>query len=61
MAQSAALPTSVSPLGRIIELDVFSDDLAERLIGLRRLQAAVEVDRGLDVAVAEQAPAPTKR
>jgi hypothetical protein len=54
MAQSAALPTSVNPLGRIIELDVFSDDLAERLIGLRRLQAAVEVDRGLDIAVAKQ-------
>jgi hypothetical protein len=53
MAQSAALPTSVSPLGRIIELDVFSDDLAERLIGLRRLQATVEVDRGLDIAVAK--------
>jgi len=42
--------------GGIIELDVFTDDLAERLIGLGCLQPAVEVDRGLDIAVTEQAP-----
>src|ERR1700676_269892 len=44
------------PSRRIVELNVFSDDLAEHLIGLRRLQAAVEVDRGLDIAVAKQPP-----
>src|SRR6266404_5950706 len=54
MTYLSALPTSVSLSGRIIELDVFTDDLAEGLIGLRRLQAAVKVDRGLDIAVAEQ-------
>src|SRR5258705_12244523 len=46
----------VRPSGRVIELDVVADDLAERLIRLRGLQAAVEIDGGLDVAVAEQAP-----
>src|SRR5712672_1743369 len=36
------------------ELDVVADDLAERLIRLRGLQAAVEIDGGLDVAVTQQ-------
>src|ERR1019366_9340936 len=54
MTYLSGLPTSVSPSGRIIEPDVFTDDLAKRRVRLRRLQAAVEVDRGLDIAVAKQ-------
>src|SRR2546421_10919971 len=54
MTYLSALPTSVSLSGRILELDLLADDLAERLIGLGCRQTAVEVDRGLDIAVAEQ-------
>jgi hypothetical protein len=54
MTPFAAAPTSQRRL--VIELEVVADDLAERLVRLRRFQATVEVDRGLDVAVAEQAP-----
>src|SRR6267142_336655 len=54
MTPFAAAPTSQRRL--VIELDVVADDLAERLIRLRRFQAAVEIDGGLDIAVAEQAP-----
>src|SRR6266404_8895444 len=52
MTPFAAAPTSQRRL--VIELDVFTDDLAVGLVRLRRRQAAVEVDRGLDVAVTEQ-------
>src|SRR5258708_35569438 len=45
---------TVAPSGIFRELDVFTDDLAERLIRLRGLQAAVEIVGGLDVAVTEQ-------
>src|SRR6266849_2996938 len=54
MTPFAAAPTSQRRL--VIELDVFTDDLAERLIRLRRFQATIEVDCRLDIAVAEQAP-----
>src|SRR5258708_6460911 len=54
MTYLSALSTSVSPSDRILELDVFADDLAEDRVRLRRRQAAVEVDRGLDVAVTKQ-------
>src|SRR4051794_5824475 len=54
MTYLSALPTSVSLSGRILELDLLADDLAECLIGLGCRQTAVEVDRGLDIAVAEQ-------
>src|SRR5258706_4781958 len=45
---------TVSLSGIFRELDVVADDLAERLIRLRGLQAAVEIDGGLDVAVTQQ-------
>src|SRR5258708_17533784 len=47
---------TVAPSGIFRELDVVTDDLAERLVRLRRFEAAVEVDRGLDIVVAKQAP-----
>src|ERR1700694_5930430 len=42
--------------GGIIELEVLADDIAEGFARLCRLQAAIEIDRGLDIAMAEQAP-----
>jgi hypothetical protein len=44
------LPSSV-----LFELDLPANDLAELLIGLVGLQPNVKVDRGLDVAVTQQA------
>src|SRR3954454_15963772 len=44
------------PSGRFVKPDVVTDDLAERLIGLRRFQTTIEVDCRLDIAVGEQAP-----
>src|SRR5712671_2483636 len=45
---------TVAPSGIFRELDVFTDDLAERRIRLRGLQAAVEIVGGLDITVTEQ-------
>ncbi len=52
MTPFAAAPTLQRRL--VIELDVLTDDLAERLIRLRRFESTVEIDGGLDVAVTQQ-------
>ena len=41
--------------GGIVEFDVLTDDIAERLVRLCCLKAAVEIDGGLDIAVPQQA------
>jgi len=45
-----------TPLRRFIEPDLVANDPAKGFVGLRRFEPAVEVDRRLDVAMAEQAP-----
>ena len=39
-----------------VEFDLLTDELSELLGGLHGLQAAVEADRGLDIAVSKQPP-----
>jgi hypothetical protein len=39
----------------MIELDMTADDPAERLVRLRRFEAAVEINRGLDIGGQEGA------
>src|SRR5258708_32322278 len=47
--------TPPAPSSVLLEPDLPANDLAELLIGLGGLQPNIEVDRGLDVAVTEQA------
>src|SRR4051794_35272878 len=57
MIQSAAALTfSYARSRRSIEFDVVADDPAEGFVRLRRFEATVKVDRGLDIAVPKQAP-----
>src|SRR5262245_32215679 len=44
------------PSSVLFKPDLLADDLAEFLVGLCCLEAAVEVDRGLNIPVAEEPP-----